>query len=119
MKIQKFNENMTQHYHIAIIICGNEIQNSGVFETEEDMNNWILNKVNERLSQYPVPPTKRQNPNLQMAEDGELVFINVDAATIWFNDDEWSIFKSESVILKNITALYGVELLRDTNKYNL
>jgi len=102
-----------------MIICGGEINNTGIFETEEDMNNWILNKVNERLSQYPVPPTIEDNPNLEEDGDGELVFTNVDAATIWFNDDEWYIHTSESVILKNIDALYGVELLRDTNKYNI
>ena len=48
MKIIKFNENLEENIKdcsICIIFSESEIVNSCVFETEKDMDNWLLNLI--------------------------------------------------------------------------
>ena len=48
MKIEKFNESVSKQYFICIITDGQGgVDFSGIFESDEDLDNWILNIINE------------------------------------------------------------------------
>lgn len=119
MKIRKFNEEIehSKEYHICVITYGGIVDEMGIFETQEDMDNWILNKVNERVLDNPGFAIE-ENDMMKNDED-QFVFVNVTKAINWFNDDNSQIDYGTGVILKNVEAKYGVELLKQTSKYNL
>ena len=51
MKIQKFNENNTsKKFFTCMIVEYGYVEYSAVFDTEEDQDNWILNFINDRIS---------------------------------------------------------------------
>ena len=101
-----------------MMTCYNEVEHSGIFETEEDMDNWILNIVNERLSNESFPP-EIDNETVVESDEGGLIFIDVVTAMNWYNDDAYQIDYSTSVIYSNVEAKYGVELVRQAKNYNI
>ena len=118
MKIQKIDEfETTKTYHFCVITCWNEIENCGIFETEEDMNLWILNNVNERLNDNS--DFDKNLEGMYQNEKGRTVFIDVVKAMDWFRDDAWDIIYDSSPIYSNIDDIYDIELVKKMNKYNL
>jgi hypothetical protein len=120
MKIQRFNEEIesSKKYYFCVITCYDDLYHSGIFETEEDMNNWILNIVNESLSNESLPP-EEDGETIVESEEGGIIFVDIAAAKNWYCDDAYSIICSTSTILSNIDAKYGVEIVRQANKYNI
>ena len=123
MKIQKFNEENLHEkkYFMCVIIStsGPQIDNSGIFETQEDMDNWILNYANELLT--------NQEDSWEIGKDGVYsnhkghpVFIDVVDAINWVQDTNDCDFQYDnSVIYSGVKLRYGVDKARNINKYNL
>jgi hypothetical protein len=112
MKIQKFNENIeAKNYHVCMIVnSSGGIDYSGVFDTEENMNNWILNTANEIV--------------LDRTESGsywDSVFTDVVEAINWIQDEtDCNVnYDDESEYHAKVKLKYGVEKLRASKKYNL
>lgn len=109
MKIQKFNEAINlKKYHICMIInSASEIDYSGVFETEQDMDNWLLNLVNEIV--------------LDRSEGDEEVFIDVVDAINWIQDNnDCNVYYDDAALLyKDVKLKYGVEMKINAKKYNI
>ena len=126
MKIKKFNENLDQskNYYMCIIISsiGPQIDNSGIFETQEDMDNWILNYANELLSNDNLEEDNWEigKDGIYVNEEGYPVFINVEDAINWVQEKNSCDFQYDSsVIYSDVKLEYGVDTARAANKYNL
>ena len=124
MKIKKFNENTeNKEYYTCIIVVNGQINLSGIFETEEDLENWLLNIINKELSAYERDESFDHSliDDTFINDDGNSVFIDVSDAINWYQDinDADIYYDFDSIIYKNVKAEYGVELIRNTNKYNL
>ena len=120
MKVKKFNEgfeNIKDCCMAMIVDSNNYIIRSAAFETEADMNNWLLNTVNEELVHVE---TKRKE-NITYNEENEPIFIDVADAINWYQDyfDCNIHYDIESQYIVKEPLLYGVELTRKMNKYNL
>ena len=126
MKIKKFNENLDQskNYYMCIIIStiGPQIDNSGIFETQEDMDNLILNYANELLSNDNLEEDNWEigKDGIYVNEEGYPVFINVEDAINWVQEKNSCDFQYDSsVIYSDVKLEYGVDTARAANKYNL
>ena len=113
MKIQKFNEakEPLKKYHICMMVNSEGgIDYSGVFETEEDMDNWILNVANELfLDRYD-------------GDDGEDdLFTEVAEAINWIQDEnDCNVnYDSDTTYYGKVKLKYGIDVKRDVNKYNI
>lgn len=127
MKIQKFNENTrgTEYYH-CMIILQNSIEEHGIFESEESMNNWIVNYINLNI----IPLYKNdieQNfldmniSNVYKDENGNLVCVSANDGIAFlteFDDDGYNFFIEKSNIM-NVDVPANVKLLRQQTEYNI
>lgn len=120
MKIKKFNESNNDNNVVLFLIIDinneNDVVHSGVFETRQDFDNWILNLVNESIGADP-------DDNIEgtvLNNEGEQIFIDVNIAMNyyqWYYDLKILVY--ETKIYKNIEAKYGVNLTKNLKKYNL
>ena len=116
MKIHKFNEaTEIKKYHICIVKNNaDEIDYSGVFETKEDLENWLLNIINGILLDAI------DSGQYYGRDEGE-VFIDLVEAINWIQD--WNdcnvLIDDDSMFYNNIKLKYGVETKRDVKKFNI
>lgn len=123
MKIQKFNENTinsNKNYYYCIISIDNTPEHEGLFETETDMNNWMLNIFNEELSQSSETKEDKDSGIYEFQDNG-LIFINVYDAISWYTEEyeQANVDYGSIEMYKNVTLKYGVEELRDIKNFNL
>ena len=110
MKIQKFNEakEPLKKYHICMMVDSEGgIDYSGVFDTEEDMDNWILNTVNEIV--------------LDRYDDENEMFTEVDEAINWIQiENDCNVnYDDDTTYYGKVKLKYGIDVKRDVNKYNI
>ena len=124
MKIQKFNENTrgTEYYH-CMIILQNSIEGQGIFESEESMNNWIINYINLNI----LPLYKNDIMSLDVSkwlhndENNNIVCISANDGIDFlteFDDDGYNFFIEKSNIM-NVDVPSNVKLLRQKQEYNI
>jgi len=112
MKIQKFNESKepTKKLHICMVINSESTADySGIFNTEEDMNNWLLNIVNNLIID-------------RWQDDGRpKLFIDVSDAINWLQDEnECNVYyDNDTEFYNNVKLKYGAETIRNIKKYNI
>lgn len=119
MKIEKFNEGVKKEYFICMTISQNtnEIQTFGIFETEKDMDNWLINSANEYL---PRTSAKVGENGIEEDQNGKPIITDVIVAINFIQNyyDE-NVYYQTSKISKNIKLKYNVDTLIDKKKFNL
>jgi hypothetical protein len=126
MKIRKFNEsNNTEEYYVMMIINNSsEIIESGIFETENDMECWLLNIVNKEILKGKFYSDEdeeelEQDTVLHKGDSG-YVYIDFVEAVNWYQDVyDCSVTYDKMNLHKNCKLLYGVDKIIDMKKYNL
>ena len=113
MKIKKFKESLepTKKFHICIVANWmSEADYSGIFNTEEDLNNWLLNIINDSyIDSY-------------LGDDEPELFLEMNDAIKWFKDkNECNVFIDNEAIYNNntIKLKHNIETLRQTTKFNI
>jgi hypothetical protein len=131
MKIQKFNESLENTKDcVTLIITDNPgsvyqgVLISGAFETKTDMENWLLNMINEELVTHDVKKSVigvKIVKGIFYNKDEEPIFIDLIDAINWYQDfyDCNVYYDEDSSFIKNEPLMYGVELARAENRYNL
>lgn len=124
MKIQKFNENTNKNFFYCAIMYDSQIDQSYIFDDEDDMDNWILNYVNSELpKELDWILDDYVEHGLYKIDDDEYVFLYANDALRWFNSDGGRhveiLYDLNVDILKDVKLKYNVEQLRNTKKYNL
>lgn len=124
MKIQKFNENNRgiEYYH-CMIILQNSIEKQGIFESEESMNNWIINYINLNI----LPLYKNDIMHLDVSkwlhndENNNIVCISANDGIDFlteFDDDGYNFYIEKSNIM-NVDVPSNIKLLRQKQEYNI
>ena len=114
MKIKKFNEAQEpiKKYHVCMVINSESTSDfSGIFNTEEDMDNWLLNTVNKMLLDI-WDGDNDEKPNL---------FTDVINAINWIQEENnCNVYYDDDVIFyNNVKLKYNVDVLRNTKKFNI
>jgi len=126
MKIKKFNENKKtkKDCWLALIINNSsEITSSAAFETENDMEYWLLNFINYHFIEYQED--QEDDDEYSDGEDvynngSEHVFIDLRGAINWYQDVwDCDVYCDKSQYIKSESLLYNVDKLKDVKKYNL
>ena len=124
MKIKRFNEENIQekeyYMFVAISSIGPQIIYSGIFETQNDMDNLILNFANELLLNARKDSWEIGKDGVYADQEGYPIFIEVKDAINWIEEEENCDFQYDSsVIYSDVELEYDVETVRTANKYNL
>lgn len=129
MKHLKLFENQKDYVYIAVIIPINGttdhlIDNTEphVFETKDDMENFILDFINSELSTYIKTPDLSEYQHYELDEDGNYFFTEYKSARKWMinsGDSDYQIVTFMQEIMKNVKVPENVRIYRDAKKYNL
>ena len=92
-----------------------------VFETKEDMENFLLDFINSELSMIVKDRDMSEYQNYELDEDGHYFFTEYESAMNWVRngESEYQIMKFEREIIKNVKVPENVRIYRDAKKYNL
>ena len=122
MKINKFNEKLKSEYYSCMIMQDSQIVFSNIFETEQDMDYWLINLANTELSSdYSAQSNYKRNPTENVIIENEnFLIIDVTEAINYFQEYlDWNVHYSSSDMYRNVKLKYDVELFINSKKFNI
>lgn len=124
-KFTQINEKINEYGFVCLIVNDDKyLEESNIFKTELDMNNWLLNMVNEELSKYRYniiePHDYEHWQDRMIIINNRYIITDSNHAISWLQTyKNILIYCAKSEVINNVKDKYDTNIISKSKKYNI